>query len=99
MTSRVTELMRTDFNPCVYKYGRRYPVFRWLSDGKPYSSGAKSKSASGFFINNIAKMPAHHIDLSQVARMLKIKKGRINSDLPFLKTKELINFEVAHRLD
>jgi len=30
---------------------------------------------------------------------LKIKKGRVNSDLPFLKTKELINFEVAHRLD
>jgi len=91
--------MRTDFNPCVYKYGRRYPVFRWLSNGKPHSSAVKSKSASGFFTNNIAKMPAHHIDLSQVAGKLKIKKGRVNSYLPFLKTKKLINFEVAHRLD
>jgi len=27
-----------------------------------------------------------------------IKKGRVNSDLPFLKTKELIFFEVLHRL-
>jgi len=90
--------MRTDFNPCVYKYGRRYAVFRWLSNGKPHSSGVKSKSASGFFTNNITKMPAHHIDLSQVAGKLKIKKGRVNSDLPFLKTKELITFEVAPRL-
>jgi hypothetical protein len=42
-----------------------------------------SKPDSGFFIYSIAKMAAHHIDLSQVAGKLKIKKGRINSDLPF----------------
>jgi len=91
--------MRTDFNPCVYKYGRRYPVFRWLSNGQHHSSGVKSKSASESFTNNIAKMPAHHIDVSQVAGKLKIKKGRVNSALPLLETKELITFEVAPRLD
>jgi len=47
---------------------------------------------------NIAKMPAHHIDLSQCDGEFHIKKGRVNSDLPFLKTKELIIFEVVHRL-
>ena len=47
---------------------------------------------------NIAKMPVHDIDLSQADRKFHIKKGRVNSDLPFLKTKELIIFEVAHRL-
>jgi len=72
---------------------------RWLSNGQHHFSGMNSKSDSGFFICNIAKMPAHHIDLSQVDGEFRIKKGRVNSDLPFLKTKELINFEVAHRLD
>jgi hypothetical protein len=57
-----------------------------------------SKSDPGFFIYSIAKMPAHHIDLSQDDGKLHIKKGRVNSDLPFLKTKELIIFEVAPRL-
>ena len=73
-------------------------VFHWLSNGKHHSSGVKAKYGQGFFTCNITKTPVHHIDLSQDDVKFHIKKGRVNSDLPFLKTKELIIFEAAHRL-
>ncbi len=43
-------------------------------------------------------MPVHRIDLSQVDEEFRIKKGRVNSDLPLFKTKELVIFEIMHQL-
>jgi hypothetical protein len=42
-------------------------------------------------------MLTRHIDLNQNDEKLHIKKGRVNSDLPFLKTKESSIFRLAHR--
>jgi len=52
---------------------------------------------TGFFpcVKNIAKTPVHHIDLSQDDVKFHIKKGKVNSDLPFLKTKELTVIELV----